>query len=56
VRYSIEQLYHFNCENCEAWFSIGDFPKLQEKFPLIAKDKLNCPVCGKREAIKEKKE
>ena len=38
ITYTIETLYHFNCEECHSWFSIGDF---EENI-----DELTCPSCG----------
>jgi len=37
ITYSIEKLYHFNCDRCSKWWTIGDWTKQ----PII------CPWCGK---------
>lgn len=39
MKYSIEKLVHFQCENedCKKWFSIGDAPLDRNYF---------CPWCG----------
>jgi hypothetical protein len=34
---SIERLYHFNCPDCQGWWTIGDLPKIEKMF---------CPYCG----------
>ena len=38
IKYSLEELYHFHCEECNGWFSIGDF--------RFDKSGLFCPNCG----------
>ena len=48
---SIEILYHFNCRQCNKWWSIGDFD--------AAIDSISCPYCQNEsglEFIKEKSE
>lgn len=40
IRYCIETLYHFNCELCKKWFSVGG--KTPEQF-------MTCPHCGERQ-------
>ena len=46
IRYTIEQLYHFSCDECGKWFSIGDC-KLDNKLS----NKLTCPNCGKLQNV-----
>ena len=46
IRYSIERLYHFNCDECGAWFSIGDWNKQRER-----SDQLTCPNCGELQNV-----
>jgi len=41
MKVSIEILAHFQCENCNRWFSIGD--PLES---MTEKDDLCCPYCG----------
>jgi hypothetical protein len=40
LTWSLEKLYHFQCEKCSKWFSIGDFDIKKYK-------KLTCPLCNK---------
>ncbi|HLC58446.1 MAG TPA: hypothetical protein VJI68_01150 [Candidatus Nanoarchaeia archaeon] len=40
VKKSHENLFHFICEFCNKWWSIGDAPETQEWF---------CPWCGKKQ-------
>ena len=37
--FSKEIIYHFQCSNCEGWWTIGDFH-------IKKQDKLFCPWCG----------
>lgn len=39
IRYSVEYLYHFRCEKCRGWWSIGDWQATRE---------LHCPYCGSK--------
>ena len=43
IKYSLEPLYHFICEDGHLWFSIGD-PKTIPKF-------LYCPYCGIKQEV-----
>jgi len=38
MKYSIEMLYHFQCEHCSQWWSIGDADIDEVRY---------CPHCGK---------
>jgi len=40
-KYTVEKLYHFQCESCDQWWTIGDW----DKSPSY-NGKLNCPNCG----------
>ena len=42
IKYSIEKLHHFQCQECDKWFSIGDFKK---------RESLTCPYCDKKQII-----
>jgi DNA-directed RNA polymerase subunit RPC12/RpoP len=44
--YSVENLYHFRCGECDKWWTIGDFS-------LISKLVIYCPHCGSALKIKE---
>jgi len=45
ITYTIETLYHFSCEKCKKWWSIGD--------PFWASYKtMTCPHCGKYSTIR----
>lgn len=48
IEYSIEKLFHFKCELCKKWWSIGDAP-------IDLQQKLYCPFCGQLQNIKEEK-
>lgn len=37
ITYAIETLYHFHCDNCSEWWSIGDWSPVQT---------MTCPHCG----------
>lgn len=37
IEYSVEQLYHFSCNNCSQWWTIGDYTP----YPGMT-----CPHCG----------
>lgn len=39
IEYSIETLYHFKCTQCQRWWSIGDWKKVNT---------LICPHCGQQ--------
>ncbi len=41
IKYSIETLYHFHCEVCTKWWSIGDH-QIDPYHPL----EMTCPHCG----------
>lgn len=41
-----EDLYHFLCDNCKKWFSIGDWEPVEY---------LYCPHCGKKQGIAKSK-
>ena len=44
ITYTIETLYHFSCEKCKKWWSIGD--------PFWASYKtMTCPHCGKESKL-----
>jgi DNA-directed RNA polymerase subunit RPC12/RpoP len=44
---SLENLYHFNCDSCKKWWSIGDAPKdLQTRNWF-------CPYCGFSQVIEK---
>jgi hypothetical protein len=47
LTWSLEKLYHFQCEKCSKWFSIGDFDIKKYK-------KLVCPLCNKISKIYHK--
>jgi hypothetical protein len=44
IGYSLEQLYHFHCDSCGGWWSIGDWVKTE---------KINCPHCLVRGVTQE---
>jgi phage FluMu protein Com len=39
VKVSLEKLYHYNCDNCDRWWTVADI------VPLLGK-LVNCPHCG----------
>lgn len=43
IEFCVEKLYHFRCNECEKWWSIGDFCK--------GKNTLICPYCGKKQKL-----
>lgn len=44
MKVTVEYLYHFNCESCGSWFSIGDAP---QALAYADSKELRCPYCGK---------
>lgn len=46
IRYSREILYHFNCDECGRWWSIGDYHVIQA-------ETLTCPHCGCEQGVEE---
>ena len=48
-KYSKETLYHFNCGECNKWWSIADYHFFsKEVLSLVI-----CPHCGHKEEVKE---
>jgi DNA-directed RNA polymerase subunit RPC12/RpoP len=45
-KFSVEQLFHFNCGECKKWWSIGDFH-------LLKQDEISCPHCGYKTDFKQ---
>lgn len=37
ILFTIEHLYHFQCQQCKSWWSIGDYQQ---------RDAMACPSCG----------
>lgn len=46
MKVSVEHLYHFNCDRCQKWWSIGDFP-------WGSQSSLWCPWCGHENELPE---
>ena len=47
ITYTIETLYHFSCEKCKKWWSIGD--------PFWSSYKtMTCPHCGEESKLERK--
>lgn len=44
---SLEKLFHFQCAECEKWWTIGDFDKIYQPY-------LNCPFCCAKIDISDK--
>ena len=40
-RYTKETLYHFQCESCDQWWTIGDWHR-----SVCFAGELSCPNCG----------
>ena len=47
MKTSIEHLYHFNCDSCQKWWAIADFP-------WGSQSSLWCPWCGYENTLPEK--
>jgi len=45
--YSKEVLYHFNCGNCDKWWTIADHHL------LVKENKITCPHCEYKDFTKE---
>lgn len=41
---SLEHLYHFNCERCNGWWSIGDYKWGEKQY-------IYCPHCGHQNTL-----
>jgi len=41
ITYSVEKLYHFNCDKCRSWWTIGDW-KPYANYVIH----MTCPQCG----------
>ena len=54
-RVSKEILYHFNCGNCNKWWSIADYHllSLNNTENLKYNKKITCPQCGHQEKAVE---
>jgi len=39
---NVEKLSHFQCSNCNKWWSVGDAPRRNKWF---------CPWCGKEQSF-----
>jgi len=50
IQYTIENLYHFNCDECKKWWSVADY-KVTE-----LNQKMTCPHCNRISIIKSLKE
>lgn len=46
ITYCIEKLYHFRCNSCDKWWTIGDFEMKKQQI-------LTCPHCGKVDEVRE---
>ena len=44
IKYSIELLCHFICQDCDNWVTIGDWVKQNEVY---------CPNCGIKSIVEE---
>ena len=42
IKFSVEELFHFNCGFCKRWWTVGDW----EPVEVMA-----CPHCGNRQCI-----
>jgi DNA-directed RNA polymerase subunit RPC12/RpoP len=45
IRYCLEKLYHFSCDECGKWFSVGDWTRAK---------KMTCPHCGIEQGVEKK--
>ena len=45
ITYSVETLYHFQCDRCSKWWTIGDWDE--------SADSMCCPHCGVRQEVEE---
>lgn len=48
--YTIEKLYHFQCESCHQWWTIGDWDMSPG-----CKGEMYCPTCGAVARCEEKR-
>ena len=54
IRYTIETLYHFNCDKFKKWWSIADFGHNLFHGAHSNLKKLTCPHCGFKGKLKKK--
>ena len=55
-KFSKEILYHFNCGNCNKWWSIADYHLFSNKTPKTEEKVLNiiiCPHCEHKGEVTE---
>ena len=55
-KFSKEILYHFNCGNCNKWWSIADHHLLSNNVPKseqMVPNLIICPHCGHKEEVIE---
>ncbi len=50
IRYSTETLYHFNCDECGRWWSVGDHQI------SVGCETMTCPHCGIEQRVEKKDE
>ena len=48
IQYTIENLYHFNCEECKKWWTVSDYEITGEP-----NQKMTCPHCNRISIIEE---
>mgnify|MGYP003151288992 FL=1 len=57
-KFSKEILYHFNCGECNKWWSIADYHLFSKDVPKnneVVPNNIICPYCGHKEKAKEVK-
>ena len=57
-KYSKEILYHFNCGDCDKWWSVADYHLFSNKVPNtqeMGHKIIICPHCGHKEEVIEVK-
>ena len=44
AKYSIEKLYHFKCDHCGAWWTVGDWQEQDS-------EEIHCIKCGTKQSV-----